>query len=712
MSNDLTVKKTSRRGFRAYVTKKVGEIDQLISDYNDRQATGGAGPAAAPPAAADDFADTSERIIAELQQIEQRWESEDKVNGEISCLITDDDQLERELADQEAYKDERLIIRMKVHKFVNRNVQTSTTFQVQHPSPLFVPQRNVAAASVSYREPTLQKFDGDVYKWQSWWELYDANVHSINMPTRIKFAELEKALEGSAARVIEGISRTEHHYNTAIQLLQEAYGDNKFRIEKLMDDLMDLPPVRDQYNVKSLRSLLDGIVINVRMLSNLGRDQSSYSGDLLRRLVAKMPREFAIHWNETAAETAKITELIEFLTKKVKSRERCEITHKSVPRSEPKPEPRPAKAPSSTVATLATTVSSKTQQSCHYCKKDHRSVHCPLSVNEKYEIANRERRCHNCLAVGHRVSKCYPQNPSCHKCGARHHTSLCRRGAKPEPGGSKPAAAAESGNAEEKTVRINVVNCISYSHPPANVFLQTMTFRFKSVQGRWFVGLLDLGAQRTLVRKKVAEECGLTAIDEEVVSYVGVGGVEAYAARKRYRLQLCPGFPSDETIEVEALEKDHIVTATAAYPIPFTSQMLQRGLKLADHRFISPVSGELSVDVLIGADWYWKVVSEEKLMCGDLVAVASRFGWTLSGPMYQGFCGDPTKITSMMVRANQVDVSEDSSVADGDLKTAIADLSAFFELEHIGIRDKDIGSSDTPMFTRIDPCIVHQVAGI
>jgi hypothetical protein len=132
------------------------------------------------------------------------------------------------------------------------------------------------------------------------------------------------------------------------------------------------------------------------------------------------------------------------------------------------------------------------------------SVHCPLSVNEKYEIANRERRCHNCLAVGHRVAKCYPQNPSCHKCGARHHTSLCRRRAKPEPGGSRPAA--YSTNAEEKasTVKINVVNCTSFSQPPANVFFQTITFRFKSVQGRWFVGLLDLGGQRTLVRKKVA----------------------------------------------------------------------------------------------------------------------------------------------------------------------------------------------------------------
>jgi hypothetical protein len=167
-------------------------------------------------------------------------------------------------------------------------------------------------------------------------------------------------------------------------VVQEAYGDSKFRIEKLMDDVMDLPPVQDQYNVKSLRSLLDVIVINVRMLSNLCCDQSSNSGDLLRRLVAKMPREFAIHCNETATDTAKINELIQFLTKKVKSRERCKITHKSVPGSEPKPEPRPVKAPSSTVATLASTVNSKAQQSaCHFCKKDRRFVHCPLSTRSR-----------------------------------------------------------------------------------------------------------------------------------------------------------------------------------------------------------------------------------------------------------------------------------------------------------------------------------------
>jgi hypothetical protein len=154
------------------------------------------------------------------------------------------------------------------------------------------------------------------------------------------------------------------------------------------------------------------------------------------------------------------------------------------------------------------------------------------------------------------------------------------------------------------------------------------------------VGPLDLGGQRTLARKEVAEECGLTFIGEEVVAYVGVGVVEGHSARKRYRLQLCPSFPSAETIEVEALEKEEIVSATAAYPIPFTSQLLQRGLKLADHRFVSPVSGELDVEVLIGADWNWKIVGEGKLKCGDLVAIASRFGWTHVSKFLRGTIQD------------------------------------------------------------------------
>jgi hypothetical protein len=252
-------------------------------------------------------------VLALLQQIESRWENEDCLNSKILQVINDDAQLGRKLGEQEAHKDERLLIRKKVAEFIERVKPSSSSAHFsQMPNFSFIRPSHVVT-STTYREPTLKKFAGNIYQWQSWWELFDVNVHSLNIPNRIKLAELEEALDGSAAKVIEGIPRTELHYETAIELLKEAYGEDNYRVEKLIGDPMDLPPVRDQFNVKCLRNLLDGIVINVRMLSNLGRSQDSYSADLLRRLIAKMPREFAIQWNERAKDSANIDDLIEFL---------------------------------------------------------------------------------------------------------------------------------------------------------------------------------------------------------------------------------------------------------------------------------------------------------------------------------------------------------------------------------------------------------------
>ena len=266
--------------------------------------------------------------------------------------------------------------------------------------------------------------------------MFEANVHNLNIPTRIKFAELDRYLDGRAAKTIEGIGRSEVHYDTAIKLLKDAYEDSHGRIERLIDDLLELPSAHDQNNTKSLRALLDGIKINVRMLDNLGRDQSSYSNDVLRRLVSKLPREFAIAWNESSnLADADIESLIAFLELRVKSREKYEFSHR-VTREEPqkKSDSKSLKPFGSTASTLVNVVSSagnvkKLRDSgCHFCKGAHRPMECPLSIEKRYEAANRDRRCHNCLSVGHRVADCYPHNLNCRNCSKRHHTALCRSG--------------------------------------------------------------------------------------------------------------------------------------------------------------------------------------------------------------------------------------------------------------------------------------------
>ena len=56
-------------------------------------------------------------------------------------------------------------------------------------------------------------------------------------------------------------------------------------------------------------------------------------------------------------------------------------------------------------------------------------------------------------------------------------------------------------------------------------------------------------------------------------------------------------------------------------------------LDLADY---SSASDLLGVDVLIGSDHYWKLVMEEVVRSDDgLMAIKTKFGWVLSGPVQE-----------------------------------------------------------------------------
>ena len=187
--SDITTKKNSRKGFRGYVTQQSKAIDTLIADFEQRQQAAAAAPSTSN-AADDDFTKTVDLVLKSLKQIEARWASEDKVNCEIISLIADEDELTAELGEQENHKDERVV--NKVAAFVHRGSATVPTVQVTLPSTVFVNRQNTVPATSTYREPTLKPFHGDIYDRPSWWELYEANVHSLNIPTRIKFAELER----------------------------------------------------------------------------------------------------------------------------------------------------------------------------------------------------------------------------------------------------------------------------------------------------------------------------------------------------------------------------------------------------------------------------------------------------------------------------------------------------------------------------------------
>ena len=93
-----------------------------------------------------------------------------------------------------------------------------------------------------------------------------------------------------------------------------------------------------------------------------------------------------------------------------------------------------------------------------------------------------------------------------------------------------------------------------------------------------------------------------------------------------------------------------------------------------------PMGQDIKVDILVGLDSYWKLMTPEIVVMSDgLVAQRSVFGWILSGPPPV-----PTVATSQLSISHQLFCSNISE----------SDLTNLWNLESGGIHDKDTPGSD------------------
>ena len=71
----------------------------------------------------------------------------------------------------------------------------------------------------------LPKFRGELTQWQIFWDSFNSAIHLNQHFSLIdKFNHLRSLLEGQAARAIQGLTRTEANYNSAVEMLHKRFG--------------------------------------------------------------------------------------------------------------------------------------------------------------------------------------------------------------------------------------------------------------------------------------------------------------------------------------------------------------------------------------------------------------------------------------------------------------------------------------------------------
>ena len=455
----------------------------------------------------------------------------------------------------------------------------------------------------------LPKFNGDITRFNSFWQAFNCAVHSNDSISEVhKLNYLMNLLEGPAHRVVAGLELTEENYQNTIETLKTRFGNKQKIISAHMQALLKLQDCPSD-KVTQLRFIYDKINVHVRGLESLGMSQESYGGLLIPIIMQRMPSEITIQVARKVTEDIwPIKEILEIIRCKIEARELGEsvLASKQVNR-----QPQQAQVNrKQSIPTTKSFVANEQQGKCYLCSKDHLTIKWEeiTDVDQRKALLLKAKRCFKCLKVGHFAKDC---DRKCKKCGKGHHQVICNK------------SEGDTTEAFDRLVTATVKG-------KKEILLQTArAYSFGEDQSKKVAidVLFDSGSQRSYVSGELKKKLSLNVENAETIN-LNTFGSDKYSKKKCEVVSI--------NIEVE---NQAIPVRALSYPTicsPFSSRSLKvsdyphlRRLKLAD----SVDSNARRVQLLIGADHYYDFVTGDVIKgTSGPVAVSSKLGWLLSGP--------------------------------------------------------------------------------
>lgn len=533
---------------------------------------------------------------------------------------------------------------------------------------------------------TIQPFKGELTAWTTFWDSYEVAIHSNRSLSDIeKFNYLRSLLQGPALDAIAGLTLTAGNYREAVDVLNKRFGNKQQIIDKHMEVLLRLDGVLSDTNLKALRSLYDTTESQVRGLKSMGITSETYGSLLSSVVLSKIPREIRLIISRKIGDKDReFDEMMKVLLDELQARERAAASDLEVVKSRE----RSAKYPSTAAALLAG--GSGVSPSCYYCQQSHLASACKnvVSVEDRKRILREAGRCFVCLRRGHVVRQCTSRG-RCPHCRGRHHGSICS-GQKPtsenpkppDTGGSVPTRTAPPGTNPAATPFKPATSTALWTSSSQAVLLQTAqatAFNPDSPGTSCRVRIVfDCGSQRSYVTEQVARDLSLSAEGEQPLMILTFGSnQEQTRVCKLVNVGLASKDGSMKRLKLFAVPM--ICEPIICQPISFCQSDFSHlaGIDLAD---TSDGQGSLKVDILIGADQYWELVTgETRRGNAGPVAIRTTFGWVLSGPTSSRVPDAHT--ASLVTHTLCVDgLSQESQLLNDRLKS-------FWELESFGITD-------------------------
>lgn len=561
-----------------------------------------------------------------------------------------------------------------------------TTMPLVPPPSVHYTDHSTPISRVKLPKLSIKKFTGDLTQWVAFWDSFDSAIHSnYSLSPVDKFNYLRSYLESSAAEAVAGLTVTSANYDEAIAILKKRFGNQQLIINRHMGALLNVNAVSSHLDIKGLRKLHDNVETQIRGLRALGVPTESYGSLLISLITDKLPTEIRMiisrkinndeHWE--------LNTVMEILEGEVEVRENAASSTSTLARRLPVQH----KTPISTGASLLTgaKVSNNTEVKCVYCGQKHASHSCTVvtDVSVRKDVLRKAGRCYVCLRKNH-VSKNCRSGSNCRVCRGRHHTTICTRrnnsqttvhSTTNQNRGESNLTSATSGPDDTQ----NDTTSNMYAGTQSSVLLQTAKLQLFNVSTPETCiiarAVLDSGSQRTYVTDHLRNQLNLPTIRSEFLKIKTFGTHEPRAVNCDV-VELNLIVEEDNTLSLSALVIPFICNPLTSQPINQLKNMHEHlvDLDLAD---AAEHPDALEVDVLVGSDSYWKLVTG-RIIRGDdgPIAIHTRVGWVLSGPV--NHMEVSINLVCAVTHSLKIDIVSTEPTLDDQLKR-------FWDLESLGI---------------------------
>ncbi len=530
----------------------------------------------------------------------------------------------------------------------------------------------------------LQKFSGDILQFQTFWDSFQSSVGNNKSLNAIdKFNYLRLNLEGEAKMLVDGLELTNSNYDVAVDLLLKRYCNKRKVVNARYKAILDMKSSSN--NPKSLRNTYDALNVHLRALEAQGEDTGH--NFVVFVIWNKLPGEVKIYLGERNFDWS-IVSLRKELDIYINSR--CDNA------SEVKESASFVNSKSTVEALVVNERTRLFTKKCVFCKSDtHWSDQCdkfPTIAERKSVLKGSCFRCLQILQPDHRCK----MKRTCVYCKSDlHHRSFCPHQFK--DGQEIHTTAAESGLlATGEKVIMQTARALMHGNN-------------RSVEIRL---MFDGGSQRSYITERLADTLGLERRSPKSLSVLTFGSEK-------------PVILNTSTVEASISLKDGSVMPLRFDVVPQITGKLTRtnseilncyNLKenwpsimqnLADSLPEEGDSTSASIEVLIGNDYYWEMITGERIeISKGLYFVKSSLGWIVTGRTNE-IIEKSNESCMLLLTAKKIsDVFYNSSLTCNESEKV--NVEDFWKLETLGINDDCDKNDDEEAYAMFQESVTYR----